>query len=109
MPMPSGMRRKSLGSFLSPIHTMEWKQDVVVGRVTYFYPKISVAVVELKEPLAVGDKVAIVGRTTHIEQVVDSIEIEREKHEERKTRSVHRVVDRAREPDIVYKHSVLNE
>ena len=43
---------------------------------TYFYPKISVAVVELKEPLAVGDKVAIVGRTTRIEQVVDSIEIE---------------------------------
>lgn len=44
------------------------KQDgmVVVGRVPHFYPKISVAVVDLMEPLAVGDKVAIVGRTTRI-------------------------------------------
>lgn len=74
-----------------------------VGRVTHFYPKISVAVVELKLPLAVGDRIHIDGRTTHIEEVVESMQIE---HEEI-TRADPgqsiglKVCDRVREADVV--------
>jgi putative protease len=47
-----------------------------VGKVTHFYPKIHVAVVELELPLSVGDRIHIDGRTTHMEEVVESMEIE---------------------------------
>ena len=47
-----------------------------VGRVTHYYPKISVAVVELKNSLKVGDKILIRGATTNFEQIVESMQIE---------------------------------
>jgi hypothetical protein len=53
---------------------MEARQEV--GRVSHYYPKISVAVVDLKRPLAVGDKIHIDGKTTHLEEVVQSMQIE---------------------------------
>jgi putative protease len=82
---------------------MEAKQEV--GRVTHFYPKILVAVVELKLPLAVGDKIYIIGRTTHIEQAVESMQIE---HKEIKAANPGqsiglKVLDRVREEDVVYR------
>ena len=82
---------------------MEAKQEV--GRVAHFYPKVSVAVVELKAPLAVGDKITIVGKATHLEQVVDSMQIEHEDVKSAKPgQSIGlRVVGRVRETDVVYK------
>jgi U32 family peptidase len=82
---------------------MESKQEV--GRVTHFFPKISVAIVELKAPLAVGDKVTIAGATTRLEQVVKSMQIE---HKSVKTagkgQSIGLMVSgKVRESDIVYK------
>jgi len=79
------------------------KQEV--GRVTHFYPKILVAVVELKLPLAVGDRIHIDGRTTHIEQEVQSMQIE---HKEITRASPGqsiglKVSDKVREADIVYR------
>ena len=47
-----------------------------VGRVTHYYPKISVAVVELKNSLKVGDKILIRGATTNFEQIVESMQVE---------------------------------
>jgi putative protease len=47
-----------------------------VGRITHFYSKASVAVVELTAALTRGDKIVIRGSTTNIEQLVDSMEIE---------------------------------
>ena len=49
---------------------------VEVGRVTHYFSKISVAVVELKAPLKVGDRILIRGATTNFEQTVDSMQIE---------------------------------
>ncbi|RJS82673.1 translation elongation factor-like protein, partial [Candidatus Bathyarchaeota archaeon] len=43
---------------------MSEENVVEVGRVTHFFSKISVAVVELKAPLAVGDHILIKGPTT---------------------------------------------
>lgn len=47
-----------------------------IGKITHYYKKIGVAALELEEPLRVGDRVHIAGRTTDLEQPVESIEIE---------------------------------
>lgn len=47
-----------------------------IGKVTHYYPKISVAVIELKAPLSIGEKILIKGVTTNFEQVVESMQIE---------------------------------
>lgn len=82
---------------------MEGRQEI--GRVTHFYPKISVAIVELKGPLEVGDKVAILGSTTHLEQVVSSMQIEhKEVRRADRGQSIGlKVVGKVRETDLVYK------
>ena len=48
----------------------------LIGKITHFYPKISVAVVELESTLSVGDKIAIQRGEETFEQVVDSMQIE---------------------------------
>ena len=47
-----------------------------VGKVTHFYDKISVGVVELSGNLRVGDKVHIQGTHDDFEQVVESMQLE---------------------------------
>ena len=47
-----------------------------VGKVTHFYDKISVVVVELSGNLRVGDKVHIQGTNDDFEQVVESMQLE---------------------------------
>ncbi|MCS7117089.1 MAG: translation elongation factor-like protein [Nitrososphaerota archaeon] len=79
----------------------------VVGRVTHYYPKIGVAVVELTAPLKVGDKILIRGSTTNFEQTVDSMQIE---HKDVKVAEAGKsiglkVIQRVRENDIVYRKS----
>ena len=82
---------------------MESKQEV--GRVTHFFPKISVAIVDLKASLAVGDKVTIAGATTRLEQVVKSMQIEHKSVKTAKSgQSIGlKVEGKVRESDIVYK------
>ena len=61
-----------------------------VGKVTHYYDKIGVAIVELDGTLSVGDKVRFVrGGEDLFEQEVDSIQIEHEK------------VDSAKKGDVV--------
>jgi len=56
-----------------------------VGKVTHYYDKIQVAIVELASGLAVGDKIKFVrGGEDVFEQNVDSIQIEHEKKESAK-------------------------
>jgi putative protease len=78
---------------------------VEVGRVTHFFSKISVAVVELTAPLAVGDRIAIKGPTTDLEQVVESMQIEHKNVQRAEAgQSIGlKVAQRVREKDIVYK------
>jgi translation elongation factor EF-1alpha len=78
---------------------------VEIGRVTHFFTKISVAVVELTVPLAVGDTILIKGPTTDLEQVVESMQIEHEniKRAEAGQSIGLKVKQRVRETDIVYK------
>ena len=47
-----------------------------VGKITHFFDKIGVAVIELSAPLKVGDKISIEGHENQFEQNVDSMQIE---------------------------------
>lgn len=80
-------------------------EKVLVGKITHYYPKIGVGVIELEDKLKVGDRISIEGATTSIEQVVESMEIEHEKVEEAGPgQSIGlKVVDRVRKNDKVYK------
>lgn len=49
-----------------------------IGRVTHFYDKIGVAVIELTDGLKVGEKVKIKGKSADFEQEINSIQIERQ-------------------------------
>lgn len=76
-----------------------------IGRITHFFSKINVAVIELKAPLKVGDTIVVKGPTTDFQQVVDSMQIE---HENVQTalagQSIGlKVVQRVRETDAVFK------
>ena len=54
--------------------------DFKIGKVTHYYDKIKVAIVELDADLGVGDKVKFVrGGEDLFEQSVDSIQIEHQK------------------------------
>ncbi|MFQ6075202.1 MAG: translation elongation factor-like protein [Candidatus Bathyarchaeia archaeon] len=76
-----------------------------VGRVTHYYPKIGVVVVEQTAPLRVGDRIRIMGYTTDFEQTVESMEIEHETIDEAKPGDSIglKAKERAREKDVVYK------
>jgi|YelNatPaOPRAMG01_1025707.scaffolds.fasta_scaffold13703_10 putative protease len=54
----------------------ELAEKKLVGTITHFFDKISVAVVELCADLKEGDKIAIEGPQTAFEQVVKSMQIE---------------------------------
>ena len=49
-----------------------------VGKVTHYFSRIGVAVLELSSDLKVGDSIHILGHTTDFEQVVRSMQIEHE-------------------------------
>lgn len=76
-----------------------------VGRVSHFFGKINVAIIEVTDTISVGDKIVIKGPTTDIEQTVDSMEIEHTKVKQAEAgQSIGMKVNaRVREKDIVYK------
>jgi len=78
---------------------------VEVGRITHFFSKISVAVIELTAPLSVGDTIVVKGPTTDFEQAVESMQIEHKNVQRAEVgQSIGlKVAQRVREKDIVYK------
>lgn len=59
--------------------------DLKVGKVTHYYDKIGVAIIELSSDLGVGDKVKFVrGGEDLFEQDIDSMQVEHEKIEKAK-------------------------
>ena len=78
---------------------------VEVGRITHFFSKIDVAVIELKAALSVGDTIAIKGPTTDFEQRVDSMQIEHKDVQRAEPgQSIGlKVLQRVRETDVVFK------
>ncbi|MCS7258103.1 MAG: hypothetical protein NZ601_01830 [candidate division WOR-3 bacterium] len=77
-----------------------------VGKVTHFFGKISVAVVELTDDsLSVGDTIHIKGHTSDFTQKVESMQIEHKNVERAEIgQSIGlKVIAHAHENDIVYK------
>ena len=61
---------------------MEQKEEMQVGKITHYFPKIGVAVVEITDgSLKIGDEIRIKGRTTDFRQKIVSMQIEHDKIE----------------------------
>lgn len=54
-------------------------QKLAIGKVSHFFNKIGVAVIDVSKELKVGDKISIEGRGQVVQQVVTSMEIEHDK------------------------------
>jgi len=81
------------------------EEKILVGKVTHYFTKIGVAVVELQDTLKIGDEISIEGATTNLRQKVESMQIEHKPIEEAKAGDSIglKVIDRVREGDNVYK------
>ena len=77
-----------------------------IGRVTHYYDHLGVAAVEIQSGcLHKGDRVHIIGHTTDLEEVVNSIELEHKQIDEacEGANVGIKVDDKVREHDDVYK------
>jgi hypothetical protein len=81
------------------------EEVVKIGHITHFFSKISVAVLELTAPLAVGDRILVKGPSTDFEQVVESMQIEHKNIQRAEAgQSIGlKTVQHVRERDVVYK------
>lgn len=79
--------------------------EEAIGKVTHFFPKISVCIVKLTDNLKVGDEIVIKGKTTMLRQTVESMQIEHKPIETAKAGQIIglKVKDRVREGDTVYR------
>jgi translation elongation factor EF-1alpha len=60
-----------------------------IGKVTHYYGKLGVAIVELKGALAVGDRVHIQGGTHDFDQTVSEMQVD------------HHTVEKAKKGDVI--------
>ncbi len=81
------------------------EEKKLIGKVSHYYTKIGVAVIELIDELSVGDEISIEGATTNFRQKVESIQIQHKNVEKAKAGDSIglKVIDRVRENDSVYK------
>ncbi len=76
-----------------------------MGKISHYFTKIGVGVIELSGELKVGDRISIEGATTNLQQTINSMEIE---HENVQSASAGQSIglkaeQRVREGDLVYK------
>lgn len=57
----------------------------LIGKISHYFGKIGVAVIELSDSLKVGDTIRIVGGEVDFNQTVDSMEVDHEKVQEAKS------------------------
>lgn len=79
-------------------------EKIPIGKITHYFSKISVAVIELSGKLKTGENISIEGATTNIQQKVDSMQISHKTVPSAgKGESIGlKVADRVREGDDVY-------
>ncbi len=77
----------------------------LIGKVSHYYSKIGVAVVDLNDTLQIGDQISIEGASTNLQQTVDSMQVEHEavKNANRGNSVGLKVSDRVRPGDNVYR------
>lgn len=76
----------------------------LVGKVVHYFGKIGVAAVELTDTLRVGDTILVEGAAPRFEQVVESMQIEKNSVQEAEAGQAVgiKVKDKVREGDRVY-------
>ena len=81
------------------------KMETPIGKVTNYYSKINVAVIELSAPLKQGDEISIKGATTEFTQNVESMQIERKNIESAQAGQAIglKVKERVRIGDTIYR------
>ncbi|PIS42153.1 MAG: hypothetical protein COT24_05035 [Candidatus Kerfeldbacteria bacterium CG08_land_8_20_14_0_20_40_16] len=79
-------------------------EEKEIGKITHYFGKISVGIIELAGTLKVGDKIHIKGNATDFEQDVNSVQIEHEDVPEAKAGDSIgiKVNEQVREGDLVY-------
>lgn len=80
--------------------------EVELGKVTHYFSKIGVGAIEITQgSLAVGEVIRVKGHTSNFTQKIDSMQIDGESVSEATVgQSVGiKMVDHAREHDVVYK------
>jgi putative protease len=81
------------------------KEKKLVGKITHYFTKIGVAIIELENTLKTGDEISIEGVSTNFTQKIDSMQIEHKNVKEaKKGESIGlKVADKVREGDLVFK------
>lgn len=81
--------------------------DFKVGKITHYYDKIGVAVVEILDSLSVGETIKISGHGREFTQTVNSMQIEHEEIKEAKKGQVvgMKMEQEAKEDDEVFRVS----
>lgn len=51
-------------------------EEKLIGKITHYFGKIQVAIIELTNAIKIGDKIHIKGHNTDFEQIVDSMQID---------------------------------
>ncbi len=76
----------------------------LIGKVTHYFSKISVAGIQLSGTLKVGNKISIEGATTNFEESIDSMQIDNKVVIEAKSGDMIgiKVKDKTREGDNVF-------
>ena len=79
-------------------------EEKLIGKITHYFGKISVAIVELSGVLKAGDKIHVKGGSTDFEQDISSMQIEHENLEKAKKGDEIglKVDEKVREGDEVY-------
>jgi putative protease len=80
-------------------------EEKEIGKVTHYFGKLGVCVIQLSDTVKNGDKIHIKGATTDFEQHIDSIQINhKDVAEAKKGQGIGlQVREPVREHDIVYK------
>ncbi len=82
-------------------------EGTLVGTITHYFDKVSVAVVEPSDTIKNGDKIKIYDKQGNVivEQVIDSMEIDKQKIEEAKPGQAFgmKVAGSVKAGDVVYK------
>ena len=80
--------------------------EVIVGSVTHYFPRVEVAVVELTDDeLRIGDSIRVLGTTSNFTQTIESMEIDHSSVELVRSgdQVAIRVIERARVGDLVFR------
>ena len=79
--------------------------DKQIGKVTHYFNKIGVCVIELSDSLSKGDRIRIKGANTDFSQTVDSMQIDKAEIEQAESGAEigMKTAEQVRPGDIVFK------